>query len=366
MTKNEEEVLSLISINPFISQEDIAKEIGLSRSGVAAIIRKLTSEGHIEGRGYFLSKPGYVAVIGGVNVDYVGRSHKKITDKNSNPGKIHSTIGGAGHNMAANLTKLHVDNYFITVYGNDADGNQIIVDSKEHDLDMSYSQKLENVNSSTYMYIEDFEGRRLLGIDDMDIYEYITSEFLDIRKEVINNSDYCLVDTNLPKESFKWLYENLTIPLVVKTTTNLKNSTILSSKMRINTLVTTEEEFISLLNDSTNQTLTIKEGMKFLGSKGIETIILYNYLNGILCYVHSEGQFIRQKPVTISHIETVNGSHAAFTSTYVWAKMKKWPLKDCLLLSYTSSILNIASKENVNDDLSPIELYKLKRLLFEK
>lgn len=364
MTRNEEEVLSLIAINPFISQEEIAKEIGLSRSGVASIIRKLISEGHIEGRGYFISKPGYVSIIGGVNVDYIGRSHQKITDKNSNPGKIHTAIGGAGHNMAANLTKLHADNYFITVYGNDADGNQIIVDSKEHDIDMSYSQKIENMCTSSYMYIEDYEGRRLLGVDDMEIYQYITSNFLNARCEIINHSDYCLVDTNLSKDCFKWLYNHLSIPLVVKTTTNLKNSTILSSQIKIDTLVTTEEEFVVLLNDSTNRPLTIKEGMKFLGAKGIETIILYDYLKGILCYVHSECQFIRQKPIKMTHIETVNGSHAAFTSTYVWAKMKKWALKDALLLAYTSSILNLSSPNNVNDKLSPIELYKLKRTLF--
>ncbi|MGH2119750.1 hypothetical protein, partial [Aerococcus sp. L_32] len=73
---------------------------------------------------------------------------------------------------------------------------------------------------------------------------------------------------------------------------------------------------------------------------------------------------IRQKPIKMTHIETVNGSHAAFTSTYVWAKMKKWALKDALLLAYTSSILNLSSPNNVNDKLSPIELYKLKRTLF--
>ena len=72
MTQRERQVLQLIESDPLISQQDIAKKLGITRSSVAVHISNLTKKGCIAGRGYVLRSGSYAVVVGGVNVDIGG------------------------------------------------------------------------------------------------------------------------------------------------------------------------------------------------------------------------------------------------------------------------------------------------------
>ncbi|MEM5594647.1 winged helix-turn-helix transcriptional regulator [Niallia circulans] len=49
-------ILQLIKENPFVTQNEIAEKMGLSRSAVAGYISSLTKEGKLLGRAYVLPK----------------------------------------------------------------------------------------------------------------------------------------------------------------------------------------------------------------------------------------------------------------------------------------------------------------------
>ena len=51
MTQRERQILQLIESNPMISQQELAEELGITRSSVAVHISNLMSKGHIAGRG---------------------------------------------------------------------------------------------------------------------------------------------------------------------------------------------------------------------------------------------------------------------------------------------------------------------------
>ena len=69
MTLRERQILNWIEENPMISQDELARKAGITRSSVAVHISNLMKKGHIAGRGYVLSSSAYVAVVGGVNID---------------------------------------------------------------------------------------------------------------------------------------------------------------------------------------------------------------------------------------------------------------------------------------------------------
>ena len=48
----------------------------------------------------------YIAVVGGVNIDIGGRSDAPLVAGDSNPGRIRSSLGGVGRNIAHNLALL--------------------------------------------------------------------------------------------------------------------------------------------------------------------------------------------------------------------------------------------------------------------
>ena len=65
MTNREREVLDLIKKNPFISQDEIAKELNIARSSAAVHISNLMKKGYILGKGYIINEDDYVLAIGG-------------------------------------------------------------------------------------------------------------------------------------------------------------------------------------------------------------------------------------------------------------------------------------------------------------
>ena len=63
-------ILALIQRNPYLSQQELSEQIGISRSAVAGHISALTREGLILGRAYVLpqvQRP--IVCIGGANID---------------------------------------------------------------------------------------------------------------------------------------------------------------------------------------------------------------------------------------------------------------------------------------------------------
>ncbi len=65
----EQQILQHIRLNPFITQQELAGKIGISRSAVAGYIAALTKRGEIKGRAYILREDALVTCIGGANLD---------------------------------------------------------------------------------------------------------------------------------------------------------------------------------------------------------------------------------------------------------------------------------------------------------
>ena len=94
MTQRERQILRLIEHNPMISQQELADELGITRSSVAVHISNLTKKGVIVGKGYVLHSGSYAVVVGGVNVDIGGTSFNPLIMADSNPGKVCMSLGG--------------------------------------------------------------------------------------------------------------------------------------------------------------------------------------------------------------------------------------------------------------------------------
>ena len=106
MTQRERQILRLIEADPMISQQQIADELGITRSSAAVHISNLIKKGHIAGKGYVLRTGSYAVVVGGVNVDIGGIAFSPLVAADSNPGTVKISLGGVGRNIAHNLSLL--------------------------------------------------------------------------------------------------------------------------------------------------------------------------------------------------------------------------------------------------------------------
>lgn len=155
-----------------------------------------------------------VLVIGAVNMDIGAHSQAALVPGDSNPGKVTTSLGGVGRNIAHNLCLLGVETAMLTVLGDDDFAQTIRKNAAEIGLDLSLSAVIPGGQTSTYLYINDCSGDMALAVNDMAIYEHMTPAFLEARIDAINAFDMVVLDANPPEESIRWLCENCTVPII--------------------------------------------------------------------------------------------------------------------------------------------------------
>ena len=170
MTEREQQILTWIQQNPMISQQELANLAGITRSGVAAHISNLIRKGYLRGKGYIVTPPSYVTVVGGISMDVLGIACGDLMDYTSNASRVRYMLGGVGRNIAVALERLNIRTSMVSVYGGDHNGELFRIDAAANGLDIGYAKQLPESMTASYMYVGDASGQRLLALDDMSIY----------------------------------------------------------------------------------------------------------------------------------------------------------------------------------------------------
>lgn len=205
MTQRERQILQLIEAEPLLTQQAIAERLNLPQSAVAVAIASLFQMGCIAGRGYVLRSGSYIVVVGGVNMDIGGQAGEKLVWGDSNPGRIHLSLGGVGRNIAHNLSLLGKDVRMLTAFGDDLHGRQAAASFAELGIDSTHALKIPGGKTSTYVYVNDPQGEMVMAVSDMSICDRITPDYLASNQSLIRNAQVVIMDTNLPQESLSYL-----------------------------------------------------------------------------------------------------------------------------------------------------------------
>ena len=155
----------------------------------------------------------YIAVAGGVNIDIGGRSDAPLVAGDSNPGRIRSSLGGVGRNIAHNLALLGAKVRLITALGADDGAKRIEASCADLGIDLTDSLYVPDGATSTYLFLADSNGDMALAMNDMAIYEHLTPAFLETKLNALNAAALVVLDTNLSAESIRYLGEHCTAPL---------------------------------------------------------------------------------------------------------------------------------------------------------
>lgn len=149
-----------------------------------------------------------VYVIGGANIDIIGRSAKKIIDCDSNIGTVVQSYGGVGRNIAENIARLGFPVHFVSVFGDDYNGMNCMKYCMKCGIDMSDCQIIENERSSSYLAVLDETGDMIVGINDMGILKHLNQDHIANVFKKIKKDDILVIDTNLEKDLIEWMMKH--------------------------------------------------------------------------------------------------------------------------------------------------------------
>ena len=349
MTKRERQLLNWIEENPLISQKELADKAGITRSSVAVHISNLMKKGYITGKGYIVQTAPYVTVVGGVNVDIGGRPEAALVARDSNPGAVHSSLGGVGRNIAHNMALLGLDTRLLTAFGDDLNAQKLAASCGELGIDISQSPVIPGGRTSTYLFINDERGDMALAVSDMEIYRHLTPQALAQRHKLLDASQVVVLDTNIPAESIAWLAENCAAPLFADPVSTAKAVKLKPVLGKLHTLKPNRLEAELLSGVPITGEASLNKAADALLETGLRRVFISLGAEGVFAADHS-GRV--QLPCLSAELVNATGCGDAFMAAIAWAYLRGTDLADTARAGLAASSIAMESRETINPAMS--------------
>ena len=353
MTQRERQILQLIESNPMISQQELADELGITRSSVAVHISNLMSKGYIAGRGYVLRSGSYAVVVGGVNVDIGGKSFAPPVAADSNPGTVRISLGGVGRNIAHNLSLMGTDVRMLTAYGDDVHGQRVAASCSELGIDVSHARRISGGTTSTYIYLTDEKGEMVLAVSDMEICKKITPTYLSSNLSLLQNAQVVVADTNMPEEALIYLAENCTAPLFCDPISTVKAEKLRPILGRIHTLKPNRLEAEKLSGVKIESLEDVPKAADKLLEMGVHRLFISLGGDGIYAAMGKERLWLPNIP---GQMVNTTGCGDAAMAAIVWAYLEGMNLRDTTTAALAAGSIAMESDETINPAMSATAL----------
>lgn len=350
LTGREREILEILKKNPLISQQELAVNLGITRSSAAVHITNLIKKGYIKGKGYILKNEDYVTVIGGANIDLQGFPNENLILNDSNPGQVKISLGGVGRNIAENLVRLGIETKLISALGSDIYGNKILEESKLSGIDMDNCLILKDYPSSTYLSILDETGDMKVAISHMDIFEKLSIDFIREKSHVIKNSNVGLIDTNIPKEVIEYILFNFKeIDFFLDTVSTKKSEKIKDLIGLFHTIKPNKYEAEKLSGIEIKSNEDLKRICYYFLNKGVKRTFISLGKEGVFCGDENEFKLI---PTPNVKVVNATGAGDAYISGLIYSHLNEYDLEYSAKFAMCASILALSHKNTINPNMS--------------
>ena len=350
MTQRERQILNWIEADPMISQQELADRAGITRSSVAVHISNLMKKGCIAGKGYIVTRSPYVTVVGGMNMDIGGRPYKKLVAKDSNPGAVRMSPGGVGRNIAHNMSLLGLDVRLLTAFGDDVYAQKLAAVCGELGIDISQSPVIPGGHTSTYLFVNDESGDMQLAVSDMDIYDHLTPQVLQSRRQLLDGSQVVVLDTNLPAETVAWVAENCRAPIFADPVSTAKAEKLRPVLGRLHTLKPNRIEAELLSGVAISDDASLRRAADALLETGLHRVFISLGADGVFAADRS-GQVLHL-PAPEGNIVSTTGCGDSFMAALAWAYLQGSDLERSARAGLSASTITMASADTINPAMS--------------
>lgn len=350
MTNREQEILELIRKNPMISQKEMADALGITRSSVAVHISNLLKKGYVVGKGYIVREQPYISIVGGTNIDIQGFPSNDLILKDSNPGVVKISFGGVGRNIGENLVKLGIETKLISAVGDDVYGRKILEESRKINLNMEDSLILSQHATSTYLSILDGNGDMMVAIAHMDIIDKVSVDFIKNKKNIIENSKLCIIDTNIPKETIEYILTNYKgVDFFLDTVSTTKAKKVRDLIGYFHTIKPNKLEAEMLTGIKINNATDLKNVANYFLEKGVKRVFITLGDKGIY---YDDG--VNSKHILSPKINVVNATGAgdACLAALAYSHFNNFDIGLSAGFSMSAAILALSHENTINPNIS--------------
>ncbi|MEI5908592.1 carbohydrate kinase [Bacillus spongiae] len=352
MNDNGRWLLKLIEQNPSISQNELSKLTGLSRSTIAGYISTFMKQGQIIGRAYVLPKKNGVVSIGGANIDRKHQIEKELHLGTSNPAKTYFSTGGVARNIAENIGRMGISNSLISVVGNDHEGKWLLEETIPY-VDIEHITTVPNASTGAYSAVLNKEGEMVIALADMDIYDEVDIEFVKRKWGMISSAQMVFLDTNFSKEVIQYVLSRCKeemIPVTVAPVSAPKCEKLPRNLSGISWLIANKEEVEALVGMKMTKQADFFKAAEQLTQRGVERVVITRGEEGGFFY-SKEGTSSILLPPRIKVVD-VTGAGDALVAGVIFGHINGLNPIDAVGMGLACSCITLQSNETVSKEMS--------------
>ncbi|MBQ9647320.1 MAG: bifunctional hydroxymethylpyrimidine kinase/phosphomethylpyrimidine kinase [Oscillospiraceae bacterium] len=291
----------------------------------------------------------YIAVAGGVNVDIGARPFQRLRTKDSNPGHVHTSLGGVGRNIAHDLRLLGAEVELLTALGGDGYARAMAESCAALGIGLGHALRVPDMRTSTYVYISDERGDMELAVSDMTICEKLTPDYFAAHLDVLNGAALVVADTNLSAEALGYLASHLTAPLFVDPVSVSKADKLAALLPQIHTLKPNALEAELLSGVSVVDRNSARRAARKLIDLGVTQVFLSLGKEGFLAAAEDETVW---EPAPRAEVKSTTGAGDALMAAIAWSWLRGENLSRTAALGAAAAAITIECEDTINPELS--------------
>ena len=294
---------------------------------------------------------GYIAGIGGANMDIHGRSDHPLVMRDSNPGTLHTSLGGVCRNICENLARLGEDVRLVTVVGDDVHGKSILAGCTQAGIDMSATRVLPGERSSSYISIMDSSGDMLLAMSDMHIIKKLDERLVDDSRALLCGAELVVCDGNLSARAVDRLTRVCDRPLYVDPVSTTWAKELRPFIERFDTVKPNRMELAALTECPVGSMSEIQAACDVLLGRGVRRVFVSMGADGML-YKGPEGM-IYERSLPFDGMVNATGAGDAAMAGIIHATKRGLDAKRTVQFAMAAGMVAIASPDTISRGMSP-------------
>lgn len=356
MNRKEVEVLDLIRRNPYLSQQEMAERLNMSRPSLANFISSLMRQGKIVGRAYVLPEEKTVICIGGANVDRKFLMDRPAQMGTSNPASVSGSVGGVARNVAENLGRLGRSVKLLSIVGNDPEWN-LIEEASSPYMSTELTKAIAGLSTGTYTAILEPDGEMLLAMADMKIYDSLTPDYIAKNESVLLSAAFLVIDLNCPLETVEYVRQLAlanNIPLAVIPVSAPKMERLGSDLTGISWLILNRDEASKHLQMPIESVEDWHQAVRQLLDQGAEAVVITGGKDGAIAGNAAEVYHFHS--IQVGQVADVTGAGDAFSSALVHSVIDGAEFESIIQAGMVNAAKTLESNATVRHELTALQL----------
>lgn len=293
---------------------------------------------------------GYIAGIGGANVDLHGQSDGPFIMRDSNPGKLHLSSGGVMRNILENLARLGHPCKIVTTIGDDVYGQMLRSGCKAVGMDTGAMQVRAGHSTSSYISILDNEGDMLMAMCDIRVLDTLGIDFIAQNLPLLNGAALVVCDANLSDEALHFLVQHCTAPLYIDPVSTTKALRLLPVLGKFDTIKPNRMEMEVLAGMPISTEADLETACDRVLSQGVRRVFVSLGENGI--FYKGQGAALHRHSRRFDQICNATGAGDATMAGIVHASLGGFGEEQTLQFALGAGLVALSGTDTINPNIS--------------